>query len=146
MTTTTIELKNMEKFYESPTDIILKILSYDDRFFIKNGLVMKTIISSNDVRYELLTNMFSKIDKRGTSDRQYVDIPINERKFYSIVILTNNIDTKYIVNVVNYHSIIEDKNFEFITLFSLCCGFFVGLNFVLIRVLILSIIFYILYQ
>ena len=56
-----IENKDYEKLQKLPSDMILKILSFDNRFVIRNGKVMNRILNI-DFKYKILKNIPPKIN------------------------------------------------------------------------------------
>jgi len=45
------------RFHSLPNDMIIQILSYDDRFYLSKGGEIRTRFSKNDYRYTLLSKM-----------------------------------------------------------------------------------------
>lgn len=73
-----------------PQDIVNRILSYDNRFIIRNGIIM-TVILQDDYRYKLLKNLITRT--------------ISEKSIYN-----NNIKKQTIVHnsFMDYHYVYCD--------------------------------------
>ena len=70
-----------------PVDIIIIILSFDNRFLIKNGKIINIKhISKNDFRYKLLLNIPpKKYFQDFVSKFTFVNIYVNYKKDFNII-------------------------------------------------------------
>lgn len=74
-------------FEKLPTDIIKKIVLYNDNFIIRKGEII-SIIPKNDYRYKLLSNITLKLNKIYGNDRYNYFFP----NLYNYEERTNNND------------------------------------------------------
>jgi len=109
----------MHKFY-LPNDILINIISYDDRFIVKKGIILpNNKISKNDSRYNLLLTIpIKKYNRRECKWEVDLDIcysndykgykymkllSTNNDKQYKIILETLiNIGSSYAFRLINY--------------------------------------------
>jgi len=105
-------------FERLPTDIITKILLYNDNFTIRNGKIV-SIIPKNDYRYKLLSNITLKLNKIYDNNSYNYFFPNlynyeerdNNNDLFQISIDENpNGETKYSVWVGRQYPIVFECN------------------------------------
>ena len=105
----------MKSYDNLPDDIIQHILQYDNHFIVKHGKIKDvTKLKMNDVRYEILENVFRKTsiqekvyDDYENESSYIIRFSLSENKNYSIIYDSLN-DSRY-VHFIEFFKNISEK-------------------------------------